>query len=268
MRAALTYSGQPRDIDKTWLNHKKYLIEPLKQQGFSVDLFCHFWFDEREVGKDYIEGSYLIGKVKDSTEYVKKVIKPLSLSFEKPLTFHDIKLSPDERFPHPIDRTLSMFKSWEKVSDQLASCENTNNFIYDLVFRLRSDLVFHKKFSDVKSFDFDNVYVLNKFAHLDYGVDDTFAFSNSHNMKSYLNIYNNLNELAVLGAAINPETLLGFYLKNHLNLNVKKLNSDIKLFRVSYLRFSKFKPVGQLFRFLNNRVLYLKFRLKKLLNKS
>ena len=82
------------------------------------------------------------------------------------------------------------------------------------------------------------------------------------------NIYKNLNELVVLGAAINPETLLGFYLKNHLNLNFKNLNSDIKLFRVSYLRISKLKPVGQLFRFLNNRVLYFKFRLKKLLNKS
>ena len=75
----------------------------------------------------------------------------------------------------------------------------------------------------------NNVYVLNIFAHLDYGVDDTFAFSNSKNIKSYLNINQNLDEIVKLGAAINPETLLGFYLINYLKIKVKKLNLDIKL---------------------------------------
>ena len=64
MRAALAYSGQPRNIEKTWSNHKKYLIEPLKKLGYDVDIFCHFWFDEKEIGKEYISGSYLIGKIK------------------------------------------------------------------------------------------------------------------------------------------------------------------------------------------------------------
>ena len=48
-----------------------------------------------------------------------------------------------------------------------------------------------------------------------------FAFSNSKNIKSYLNINQNLDEIAKLGAAINPETLLGFYLINYLKIKVK-----------------------------------------------
>ena len=262
MRAALTYSGQPRNIDKTWFNHKKYLIEPLKKQGFSVDLFCHFWFDESEVGKDYIEGSYLIGKVKDSTGYVKEVLKPVSLSFEKPHTFNNTKLIPDERFPHPIDRTLSMFKSWQKVSNQLASYENKNNFKYDLVFRLRTDLVLHENFLEIKNLNLNNIYVSQKFAHLDYGIDDTFAFSNSDNMKSYLNIEKKLNKLVNLGAAVNPETLLGFYLQNFLKIKVKKLQLKISLFRVSFLRFSRYKLLGSVYLQINNKYLYLKSKIK------
>ena len=69
MRAALTYSGQPRDIESTWSNHKKYLIKPLIDEGFKVDIFCHFWFDKNEIGQDYVEGSYLIGKIKKPLKY-------------------------------------------------------------------------------------------------------------------------------------------------------------------------------------------------------
>ena len=56
-------------------------------------------------------------------------------------------------------------------------------------------------------------------------------------------------KLLSFGAAINPETLLGFYLINYLKIKVKKLNLDIKLFRVSYLRFSKIRIYGEVQKF-------------------
>ena len=265
MNIALAYSGQPRNIEKTWNNHKKYLIEPLKEQGFIIDIFCHFWFDKNDVGKDYIEGSYLIGKTKDSTDFIKKIVNPERLSFEKPNKFSSTSLIPDKRFPHPIDRTLSMFQSWYRVSNQLEEHEKSNNFKYDLVFRLRSDLVFNKKFPDIKNFDLNKLYVIDKFVHLNYGVDDTFAFSNSNNIKSYLKLSENLDKVVELGAAINPETLLGFYLHNFLKIRVEKVQLDIKLFRVSYLKFSKFKSIGNFIIFLNNNFLYIKFKIREVI---
>lgn len=115
-------------------------------------------------------------KTKDSTDFIIKIVNPERLSFEKPNKFLSTCLTPDKRFPHPIDRTLSMFQSWYRVSNQLEE---------------------HKK-------------------------------------------SNNLDKVVELGATINPETLLGFYLHNFLKIRVEKVQMDIKLFRVSYLKFSKY----------------------------
>ena len=265
MKVALAYSGQPRNIKKTWSNHKKYLIEPLKKQGHEVDIFCHFWFDDKEVGKEYISGSYLIGKIENSKKFVFENIKTASLTFEKPQEFNEINLIPDKRFPHPINRTFSMFKSWNNVASQISDYETKNNFEYDLMFRMRTDLVFHKIFSNISEFNLNNLYVLDKYAHLDYGVDDTFAFSNSSNIKSYLKIEENLNEIINQGAAINPETLLGFYLNNFLGLNVVRKNFQIKLFRVSYLKYNKIRFIGNVQKYFYYLFINWKSNLKKLL---
>ena len=172
----------------------------------------------------------------------------MKLVLEKPKKFDNINLVPDERFPHPIDRTLSMFKSWNSVSKEMEEYEKVNNFQYDIVFRMRTDLVFHKTFPESKYFDLNNLYVLNKYAHLDYGIDDTFAFSSSENIKTYYDLINNLDEITNLGAAINPETLLGYYISKFLKLNVEKLDLNVKIYRISYLRFSKIRTLE---RFLN-----------------
>lgn len=266
LRAALTYSGQPRDIESTWSNHKKYLIKPLIDQGFKVDIFCHFWFDKNEIGQDYVEGSYLIGRIQETTEmFLKKELKPLKLVLEKPTSFDFIDLVPDQRFPHPIDRTLSMFKSWNSVSKELEEYEKDNNFQYDIVFRMRTDLVFHNTFPESKYFDLNNLYVLNRYAHLDYGIDDTFAFSSSENIKTYYDLINNLDEITNLGAAINPETLLGYYISNFLKLNVEKLDLNVKIFRVSYLRFSKIRTLGEILKFIERLKINLKLKIKKMI---
>ena len=97
-----------------------------------------------------------------------------------------------------------MFKSWNLSLKKLKNMK-VNNFQYDIVFRMRTDLVFHKTFPESKYFDLNNLYVLNKYAHLDYGIDDTFAFSSSENIKTYYDLINNLDEITNLGAAINPE---------------------------------------------------------------
>lgn len=263
MFAALAYSGQPRNFQKTWSNHVKYLIEPLEKQGFKVDIFCHFWYDENEIGKDYIPGSYLIGKNVDSKKFISENIKTTKIKFEKPMQFNEFNITPDKRFPHPINRTLSMFKSWNRVASQISDYETNNSLEYDLVFRMRTDLVFHNFFLNISELDLNNLYLLNRYVHLDYGVDDTFAFSNSKNIKSYLKIDEHLYEIIKQGAAVNPETLLGFYLIKFLGLKVERINLQIKLFRVSYLKYSKFRFIGEIQKYFYYLFINLKSNLKK-----
>ena len=90
------------------------------------------------------------------------------------------------------------------------------------------------------------MYLLNNYRHLDYGVDDTFAISGSEGMKKYYSITDSLDKLLKNGAAFNPETLLGFYLCNYLNLDIEKIDFRVHLFRGSYLKFNRNRLIGEI----------------------
>jgi len=247
LEIAFTYSGQPRDIQESWGNHRKYLLKPLLENGHSIDIFCHFWHDEEKVGKEYVENSKSLGVVKeDIPMFVSENLKPVKAVFEKPRYFQNIKYLADSRFPHPVERTLSMFASWYEVMKIYSEYEKDNGKNYDLVFRLRTDLIFFNKITEINKLNSSKMYLLNNYRHLDYGVDDTFAISGSEGMKKYYSITDSLDELLKNGAAFNPETLLGFYLCNYLNLDIEKIDFRVHLFRGSYLKFNRNRLIGEL----------------------
>ena len=91
---------------------------------------------------------------------------------------------------------------------------------------------FLKKNSSVLSLTTQSyLNVFKEFAHLDYGINDHFAFGRSDLMDKYLSVCSNLSTIIEEGAAINPETLIGWNAQKHHKLPVSKYDFCYRLWR-------------------------------------
>ena len=97
--------------------------------------------------------------------------------------------------------------------------------------RLRTDEFFYNDIGNLSSYDLDTINVLQEFAHLDYGINDHFAFGRSDLMDKYLSVCSNLSTIIEEGAAINPETLIGWNAQKHHKLPVSKYDFGYRLWR-------------------------------------
>ena len=112
-KLALIYSGQPRHLRECYENHHSNFYQP----DWDVDVFAHVWYDESWVG------AYFWDQYKDRGKwdaelipFMKEKLQPKALEFEEPKQFES-DWSPDPRFPHPVNNTISMFYSLEKAND-------------------------------------------------------------------------------------------------------------------------------------------------------
>ena len=124
-----------------------------------------------------------------------------------------------------------MFYSLEKANDLKKKYEEKNNFKYDCVIRLRTDEFFYKDVGSLDDYDLNTVNVFDEYAHLDYGINDHFAFGSSKLMDKYLSVCSNLSDIIDEGAAINPETLIGWNAQKHHKLPITKNKFGYRLWR-------------------------------------
>ena len=143
-RIALCYSGRPRSILECYENHKQHFR--LGQND--VDVFAHMWFDEDLVGSqfrtDVGQGTWPDAGVK---EWIDENWKPKKIRYEKPRYFADMFNDTWQTkwvASHPKDNQISMFYGIEQAIKLKKEYEEENNFKYDYVIRMRSDLVFLK----------------------------------------------------------------------------------------------------------------------------
>ena len=97
--------------------------------------------------------------------------------------------------------------------------------------RLRTDEFFYKDIGDLNNYDLNTVNVFGEYAHTDYGINDHFAFGGSDLMDKYLNVCSNLSTIIEEGAAINPETLIGWNAQKHYKLPITKNDFGYRLWR-------------------------------------
>ena len=159
MKIALCLSGQPRYLEIGYSHlYREFLSK------YSVDTFCHLWFDANLKGTPF---SYTInypGRNElwkgDLDKTVLELYKPKLYSFENPKTF-----SFDPKANYGIGKTnnCSMFYSIQKSNELKMEYERIHNFKYDLVIRARTDIIISKFKLDFESLDQKkNIYKYNK----------------------------------------------------------------------------------------------------------
>ena len=225
-KIAIEYSGQPRDLRECHQNHVQVIWNPNKD--CQIDVFAHIWLDE----SGYFWESYKNRGKWESWQvpFMQENWQPKGIEFEEPKEFIT-EWKPDSRFPHPVNNTISMFYSLEKANDLKRKYEEENNFKYDCVVRMRSDQFFLKSVGPLQSYDMNVVNVHNEYAHTDYGINDQFAFGNSELMDKYLSVCSNLDNIVEGGAAINPETILGWNAIKYHELPITKHAFSYRLWR-------------------------------------
>lgn len=229
MKIALLYSGQPRHLKECSLNHKSTFFE--SNPDSKIDIFGHIWYDKNLSGSQFWGDYKTRGMWENNTvELIRELWSPVSLKIESPKTF-DSDLISDPRFCHPIQNIISMLYSMNEVNQLKCEHEQKNGFRYDRVVRLRTDEFFRTPIGPLEKYDPDYLHILSEGAHLSYGINDHFALGTSDIMDKYMTVYENLYKLVSMGAAVNPECLVGFNASIFHKLKIKTHNWSYILWR-------------------------------------
>ena len=235
-KAAILYSGQPRSIKDCWQNHYDTLIKPNPE--FEIDIIAHFWWDDDLDGTQIkeIQSGKKSKWDKASIDFFKDKWKPRKIILEKPKHFEDYGVT-RESVPQPplfndIQHVLGMFYSIEQANDLKKIVEEKNDFVYDTVIRLRTDVFFDGDPIELSKLDNDTLYVeeVNCHKHTqdgellrssDYAVNDIWGIGNSEIMNKYSETFLNYRNLLERNCTINAECFLGFNLTKIHNVKVK-----------------------------------------------
>jgi len=237
-KIALCYSGRPRSVLECFENHREHFL--LGQNN--VDVFAHLWFDENLTGSNFRsdvgQGTWPDSRIKD---WIDINWQPKKILYEQPRSFENF--FPDWNVQwhssHPKDNQISMFYGIEKVMNLKREYEELNNFKYDYVIRMRTDLIFLRSPGKFEDYNPDKLHVFDMQAGPDwirtgvenYGILDIVAWGGSEVMDKYGTTYSNLQRITEEGCPMfSPDSALGYNAKRINNLEYEKHNWNFKIF--------------------------------------
>lgn len=216
-RIAIQYSGEIRHLLDCFNNHYENFF--IKNPDYHIDIFAHLW---AEVDDNRIDR-------------INKLLNPVDICFEPQINFNREDIVQDPRFPWYTPNMVSMFYGIEKVNDIRLDHEKKNNIEYDYIIRMRPDILFLPDY--IKNIE----YYEKGFLHLKdynpyesqglpYAINDYFAIGSPELINQYSKVYSNLDNMIKDGAAINPELLLGYNVKDLPNQR-----HDIRMWPYKYI---------------------------------
>jgi len=121
-----------------------------------------------------------------------------------------------------------MFYKIEECNNLKKSFEEENNFKYDLVLRMRSDLIIYKPLPLDVELNSNTLYlpIYGNYA----GACDQIGFGSSEVMDKYSSLFSNIEKHLMDGAYLSPEFILKFHL-NKNNIIIKNKNIDFVIKR-------------------------------------
>lgn len=217
MRIALCFSGQCRISDYYKKFYIKNFLAPILANDHIVDTFFHFWSNGSRKGVLFPElvGDHLDGVI-DFLQPKAFVVEPQITNFEE-ANMSSLSFA-----------SKSMFYSIREVNRLKKKYEIENNFVYDCVFRIRTDIKYNcqfdckKELTELNRLHLRYLRLINK-KNLMY--NDHLAFSNSLNMDRYADCYSYLSTLNKSG----PEEVLSEYVNNILG-DIEVVGIDPELF--------------------------------------
>jgi hypothetical protein len=223
MNIAICLSGSLRKIKKALRS-----IEDISKTG-NVKLFIHTWNFEEETNlqnqrvtpDEDSNVNYLLNKFNIEAILIDKY-ESKKLLFEE-VKKYSIKLT---QYPN-LFRYYPMFYSINRANDIKKIHENENNFIFDIVYRIRFDSkILNPEKLPISKIE-ENIIIIPNTDKDHYGINDQFAYGSSIGMDCYSNLFNNLDKLK--GIYYNPEQLLLRHLQNE-NVNIQRSELDVDIY--------------------------------------
>ena len=248
MKIALCLSGQPRMFKIGYKFIEKYLLNANKEH--SIDIFCHAWFNEENVGKSYSSAqNYPDGHVglvqKDTDKLIIDKFKPKKYLIEPQIDFKEYSKGFRSHPNAKQDIMCSIFYSMYRSNELKKEYEKENNFVYDLVVRTRYDLAYYNEIKLSNQPEaFERIAVLENYQNdqdvfncINKPMPDIFSFSNSKNMDIFCSVYENMRELNAKLDVPFGERYLGHWVRNENNIELHKFKSKVViLHRVPNIR--------------------------------
>jgi hypothetical protein len=215
MKIALCLSGQPRFIKEV----SPYILKNVCE-GYDVDTFFHFWFDEDLINKPYKyggNGGWIDQRIDpNAINDAINIYNPKNYKVEPSKKFYDNFIKTDYCFRdngeliswtkhwkesnepdyrnRMVNNTLSNFYSMNQVLLLKKEEEYKNNKKYDYVIRMRSDCVIHTKLI-YESYDNNKVHYTGILNQPDKMVADWINFGNSINMDVFMGIFSMFDKI-------------------------------------------------------------------------
>lgn len=219
MKVAICYSGMFRDFLECVENHKKFLID-----NYDCDVYLHLWdvYGFGGVSKKY--NSINDNKIsKQDIDKILSILTPKKYIFEQ-ITSKEKELSEiaDSISKHDFQpytkNVLSMYYKIHQVGELM----NQSNVNYDIVVRMRTDILFRDKILFNIPLQSDTVYSIKNWCWGDHTMSDLFLFGNYKSMSYFHDMYNHLKSIwEKVGPYQSPEHLIYVHFKNG-NIQIKK----------------------------------------------
>lgn len=220
MKTAVCISGQPRNVQKGFA-----FIEPNLLARNNCDVFIHTWWDDEQIGKQFINAGEHVASEPVYGDTLSTIIEwycPVAMHFEPQRDF-DEKNYAERAFP-----AIKPFASLsQKYSAQRAhELRRESGRYYDAVIRLRFDYALQTPII-LENYDLSAVNVPNRCPHAG-GIDDTFAIGNAENMNVYGDLFDYIDDLYESGVAFCDEILLGQHLaRNNVPVRLHDIAYDL-----------------------------------------
>lgn len=223
MKIAVLYSGYPNYLTSCFNSHQRNVFTFFEKNSSKVDLFGHFWKTPNSIinfSEDYqfIDSKPIFTKFKISDQLSEEI-----------LNYKNYKA--DKLFPTNILSMLSQTYSWRESWRLMEKYEREINEEYDLIVRIRPDEYFTSQLNYPYVISSQCIYLKDMFVHLNFGLNDHFAFGERKLMFEYMNLYEHIFDLIDKGCPVNLELLLGFQLRIIKNIDIEKLDIEFDLYR-------------------------------------
>lgn len=230
MKIAFLYSGQIRDLETTGEQHRE-LVKELK-----ADVYGSFWSTTDSSRGNTVElFTELLDPVAVEVEDLNAWEE--STLFAETQSEIDVKL--DFTGPGVLAnaRKATIFPMWYKVwrANFLRHCSGKD---YDLVVRLRTDLIFHRGFSPVMNswlnIPSGIILITHGYENLSFGPHDFLAYGNSEVMDYYCSLYHSLHHYFRSGEfTAHPENVLRVHLSQK-DLTLRFWGDEVEVARTGY----------------------------------
>ena len=214
MKVAILIAGYLRSIDKTFVNLENNIFQSFPKNT-KIHTYIYQSLDEQS------QDRYFNPKNKNKINKVFKILKT-----KKIFTGKNKKLD--------SNKSLNNIKNYWYKFYQLFRFIKSTKIKYDLIIKLRADIIFDKKQIFNDGYDLLNKIIIPKKTLIDKAVlmnvkdsfvSDIYAYGSPENMRKYINFYSNIDKLVIrYGKKKTPETYLYHYLNDNSILYKKKKN--------------------------------------------